>query len=166
MVEAWAWRPERAVRQRYVTELRHYVDKHGTHMVPHAFVTDDGYPLGRSLMKVRRDYRKGLLAADTLAAMEEVPGWTWDSPQRVRPVNEAAVNALRTYSAREGHAIVPCAHFEDTFPLGTYLTELRFRLRRGVLGDNQRIALDSVDIGWRRGSKSPAEVAEQLEMAA
>lgn len=166
MIDAWAWRPERAIRQRYVTELIQYIEKHGTHLVPHAFVTDDGYPLGTSLMKIRRDYRNGALAANTLAALENIPGWTWDSPPAVRPINETAVTALRAFVAREGHAVVPTAHTEGEFPLGSYLTEVRFRLRKGGLGASQREALDSVDTGWRRGGKSPAEVAEQLGIAA
>lgn len=162
MVEHWEWRPERALRQRYVTELQKYVDAHGTTVLPNSYVTAEGYRLGAALAKARVDHAAGRLAAGTVSALEAIPGWSWDRVRAAptpRPSKQEAVAALESFVLREGHGNVPSTHFEDGFRLGPYLTTARWALRNGRLGTRKREALDAVSSDWRRGSTAPDEDA-------
>lgn len=157
MVEHWEWRPERAIRHRYVTELQKYVDVHGTATLPNSYVTAEGYKLGAALAKARVDHESGRLAAGTVRALESVPGWSWEKVRAPGQVRQEAVDALTSFVEREGHGNVPATHVELGLKLGTYLTQARCSLRKGRLGASQKDALDHISRDWRRGSVGPDE---------
>lgn len=161
MVENWEWRPERAIRHRYVKELSKYREIHGNTVVACNYVTPDGYRLGDMLSRVRLQHSSGKLAAGTIQALEAIPGWTWEKPEKTEktpaPVRIEALDAYRGFVGREGHGDVPAVHNEAGFDLGRYLTSIRFRLRKGSLSTLTKDAFDAVDTGWRKGATAPGE---------
>jgi hypothetical protein len=159
MLRGWTWQPSHGIRERYVTELEDYVRDHGSANVPPAYVTEDGFPLGSALGRVRRLQSRGELSARRISALEAVPGWKWDSGRIHQDKAAEAVRNLRAFVDREGHAEVPVHHVEDGFRLGAYLTQSRSRLRGGKISKTRVEQLDAVHPGWRRGALSPHEEA-------
>jgi hypothetical protein len=67
-------------------------------------------PLGVWVGRCRRGYRKDELTAEQIRALQSLSGWSWD------PMEEhftERVASLRTFVRREGHALIPSAHFEN-----------------------------------------------------
>ena len=157
MIAQWEWNPEMGVRQRYVEELKKYIEKHGHGLVANDYVTEDGYRLGTALSKIRHEYHCGRLPEHRKNLLNGVDGWTWDAPPTAQPLNEEALAAFRAYVDREGHGSVPGGHIEHGFRLGHYLTNTRARLKKGLMGKGQRKALDAIHLAWRRGVTAPDE---------
>ena len=67
--------------------LRTYAEREGRAVVPYRHVTKDGYWLGLWAFTQRKAYRQGALLPERRKALEELPGWTWESwrfsPRRV-----------------------------------------------------------------------------------
>jgi hypothetical protein len=56
-----------------IEQLQQYAQKHGHTDIPYAQA-----PLGHWVGYVRRRNKAGLLTAEQIAALEQVPGWTWE----------------------------------------------------------------------------------------
>ena len=90
-----------------------------------------------------RTGRSGLKAEQT-AALEAIPGWTWQV--RVDALKEAIAKTIQ-FHAREGHARVPALHVENGFHLGSWVAMHRTKYRRGILSQERITALEAIP-GW------------------
>lgn len=62
----------RAIFTTRITQLAQYVAKHGHTDVPYAQA-----PLGQWVGYIRRRKKAGLLSDEQVAALEQIPGWSW-----------------------------------------------------------------------------------------
>lgn len=110
------------------------VEGHATPRVD--YVTDDDRQLGRWVASQRVLRTQGLLSAERVAALDRVPGWTWDVQDNQW---QEGLARLRTYIAQNGH--IPDQSFvtEDGFLLGRWIQSRRTQYSRG------RLALDRVE---------------------
>ena len=79
-----------------IEALRKYAATHGTCAVPHTYrhTYPDGSSilLGRWVAYLRGRRAMGALTPDRIAALEAIPGWSWE-PRRPGPKGETARNA-------------------------------------------------------------------------
>ena len=93
----------------------------------------------------RNAYKNGDLPAERIKALEEVPGWIWDSHEAH---NLTGLERLRAYADREGHAMVPLAYKDETgFWLGNWIRSQRITYKKGELLPERIKALEEVP-GW------------------
>lgn len=80
--------------------------------------------------------------------------------------NTKAIEALKSFVEREGHALVPTTHFENGYQLGHWVTYVRSRKRMTIVdGDGNIVQQSMVDPaladlletfpGWTWGPLSP-----------
>jgi hypothetical protein len=69
--------------EQHIEALRQYVAEHGTCEVPHSYVYQKGggasIALGRWVAYVRGRFRSGRVPQDRAAALQAIPGWTWEA---------------------------------------------------------------------------------------
>jgi DNA invertase Pin-like site-specific DNA recombinase len=69
--------------EQHIEALRQYVAEHGTCDVPHSYVHSKGggtsIALGRWVAYVRGRFRSGRVPQDRAAALQAIPGWTWEA---------------------------------------------------------------------------------------
>jgi very-short-patch-repair endonuclease len=124
--------------------LEQFVRREGHANVPDAHVEDD-FPLGKWVGATRSRHGRGKLVADRVAALETLPGWTWDP---VADQWEDGYRHLLAFAAREGHVNVPAHHREpDGYPLGSWVRSHRRPGGRRTMTDEQRARLAAVP-GW------------------
>ncbi|MFZ2238385.1 MAG: helicase associated domain-containing protein [Gordonia amarae] len=76
----WAWNMFDVSWDRFLAELKRYVDAEGTAHVPQHYVNPEtGYKLGVRVSSARQRFNKGELAAERITELEALPGWTWRS---------------------------------------------------------------------------------------
>lgn len=130
--------------------LRSFAERHG-----HVRLARDARKYGQDLpgfcARHRAAFHRGELAADRIAALESVPGWSW------RPKEQAwedGYAALVSYVELTGSALVPSDHEQDSYPLGQWVREQRDRGNRtgdaigdGDLAPDRRARLEQLP-GW------------------
>lgn len=124
--------------------LSAFVAREGHAKVPWEHV-EDGVQLGKWVGAKRAQYGRGRMAADRVAVLETLPGWTWDA---VADEWEVGYQRLVEFHNREGHVNVP-AHYwdEDGFPLGSWIRSHRRPGGRRTMTEDQRARLAAVP-GW------------------
>lgn len=124
--------------------LRAYVEREGHANVPFEHV-EEGFALGPWVQAKRARHQRGRLEADRAAALQALPGWTWDA---VADQWERGYQALLAFRAGEGHLDVPAHHWEpDGFPLGSWVRSHRRRGGRRSITEEQRTRLEAIP-GW------------------
>ena len=123
----WAWNSWDASWRTFQRYLSAYVAECGSACVPHAFVAEDGYALGKRLGDVRYDnmYLKDKKdVAERRGWLEALPGWTWSVCDDAW--NDFQRNLL-AYVAKYKSAN-PSVRFimENGYPLGTRLGDVRY----------------------------------------
>ena len=78
----WTWDPLETDWIEGLGHLAKYVDEKGHARAPRGYVTEDGFRLGTWVRTRRSIYRKGQLTEDRIRALEQIPGWTWDSRKK------------------------------------------------------------------------------------
>jgi hypothetical protein len=139
----WTWDPRDDDWQRGLELLRRFVEREGHARVPRNH-QEDGFALGGWVTKRREDHRRQMLKADRLAALEALPGWTWnprDDDWR------QGLEFLQRFVEREGHARVPHSHREGEFALGFWVANRRIEYRGHRLPRDRVAALEAVR-GW------------------
>ncbi|MGO9149430.1 MAG: Helicase associated domain protein [Acidimicrobiales bacterium] len=119
--------------------LKDFVTREGHAMVSVAYIEVDGYHLGQWTAVQRRRH------AERARRLETLPGWNWDM---VAAKQQTAMEHLRHFVAREGHARIPVLHIEDGFALGGWASERRKAYRRGKLDETRVNELEGFP-GWR-----------------
>jgi superfamily II DNA or RNA helicase len=135
-IPGWTWDPFADDWAAALAALRPYVAREGHARVPFGHVEGD-FGLGGWVNKRRNEHTAGRLDRVRAAELETLPGWTWD------PRSDdwaAGIASLRVFVAREGHALVPAAHVEKGFRLGSWVVSRR--------------------VAWRTGHLDPARAAE------
>ena len=106
---------------------------------------EDGYPLGRWVVKKRGTRRQGRLAPDRaheLEAFSRAGRGTSTRMHGSRPRGH-----FEMYASREGHARVPIDWTEGGFDLGRWVDGQRSRYREGVLSEERSTRLGTLG-GW------------------
>jgi len=164
----WTWSRTEDTWPRGLAVLGSYVAAHGTARVP-LDVVHRRYPLGRWVAARRTQYKRGTLAPERVAALQQLPGWVWD----VREDRWAqGLRLLATYARRTG-APNPDSFYleeaEDNFTLGAWVNSRRKEHHRGDLSPARVAALEAIqrwewrpfDAAWHRMYQRLAHEADQ-----
>jgi superfamily II DNA or RNA helicase len=175
-IEGWTWNPTDQTRggldgdfSTYaygMSRLSVFVEEHGHACPPGVYGDDVGFHLGMWVQGRRRDRARGDLDTRAAAALEALPGWSWNVRQ---DRFEAALAAVRAYA--EQHGCLPSAGYvaEDGCDLGKWVIRARSSRRAGRLSIEDAARLESIpgwtwnpaEDGWRRGFGAlAAQVAE------
>ncbi len=103
-----------------------------------------GFALGKWVSRLRSKHKKRQLAEGRTAALEAVPGWTWDLKDAEF---QRGLGLLRQYVAREGDARVSQGHREGGMNLGSWVNNRRNEYRKGELSKERQQVLEGVQ-GW------------------
>jgi len=141
------WQPQQENWARALEHATAYHAAHGNLDIPENHVTSNGFRLGTWLGQRRREYRRGTLAADKTAALEQL-GVTWDSA--FDAAWQRGLYRLARYRATQGHARVPASYTDpdDGYRLGTWLASQRHDRRRGALSPGRVTALEELGVIW------------------
>lgn len=143
MLPGWSWSVLDKMWEEGYRRLSKYSQRHNTARVPAGYA-EDGFNLGRWVITVRRARKAGGLASERIAALERLPGWTWDTADARWEDNFAL---LKAYVSRVGHARVPQSHVEDGVGLGAWVSRQRLVYRRRELPADRAARLTALD-GW------------------
>jgi hypothetical protein len=148
----WTWGPLKDRFEHALAKLAQFSSREGHARVLGTHV-EDGFKLGVWVSNCRTR-RRSMLNPEQVAALEAIPGWTW---QPLADVADEAIAKAIQFHAREGHARVPALHIEDGFRLGQWIAQHRYKYRRGKLSQERVKALEAIP-GWtwepRRGQSS------------
>jgi hypothetical protein len=78
-VPGWTWEPQTDRFRKPLEEVKRFQVRHGHLKVPAGFDHAAGVDLALWIKSRRRDHRLGLLSAEKIKALEDVPGWRWSS---------------------------------------------------------------------------------------
>lgn len=127
--------------------LREWVRHHGSARVPQAATVVDGdasFGLGAWCTTQRTLHRRRLLAAEREAALEALPGWSWDP----RPEQWwSQFEALAEWARIHGHPNCPQATLWQDKRIGQFLNTTRLAYKSGALSPDRVAALESLG-GW------------------
>jgi superfamily II DNA or RNA helicase len=138
--------------------MERFVEREGHARVPKAHRVGS-FRLGLWVGTQRGNYRRGILTADYIAALESLPGWTWDA---ISDAWSNSFDVLTEFVHQEGHARVPDDHQEGSFRLGVWVRGQRDSYKKGVLSADRIAALESLpnwswsifDSNWSEGLRS------------
>ncbi|QXC46684.1 MULTISPECIES: DEAD/DEAH box helicase [Rhodococcus erythropolis group] len=142
-IPGWTWEPASAAWEQAMMLLRRYVGEHGSAKTPKNAVLDD-FQLGQWVINRRVEFRAQVLAADRVAELEALPGWTWDPLADQR---NAGVAALRAYVAENGTSVVAPGTVVDGVNLSQWVTYRRRDFRVGALPVDLIAELEALP-GW------------------
>jgi superfamily II DNA or RNA helicase len=141
-IPGWSWSPLEDQFQDGMARLRAYAATRGHASPPAALVDDEGFRLGPWVHSRRVDRSRDRLEADKVAALEALPGWTWD------PLEDRfhyGLRELRAYVASFGDSRVPSSYVSPGgFKLGRWLNKARQTSR----SKPERAALLEALPGW------------------
>ncbi|MDX5929436.1 helicase associated domain-containing protein [Acidiphilium acidophilum] len=145
-IPGWTWSVFSARWDDGIIALRAFVEREGHANIHSKHFEPDGFKLGNWLGSRRYEYRQGVLSAERIAALEAIPGWTWDAVGSEQW--EKGIEALRAFVEREGHTSIRHKHVEpDGFKLGHWACARRTEYRQGNLSDKRIEELESIP-GW------------------
>ena len=157
----------RAAFQTGLTALAQFLAREGHALVPGRHVervAGRDHRLGVWVNSRRQDFKTGWLSDERVAALEAVPGWTWN-PQEA--AFQTGLAALAQFTAREGHALVPKSHVERfdgrDYQLGSWVHYRRTGYKADRLPAGRITTLEAVP-GWIWGVSH--EEAFQIGLAA
>ena len=136
------------------TALQQFVAIRGTAVVPSRAVAY-GVAIGSWADSRRQEYWAGGLAPAHVAALESLPGWTWEGRSQKRWT--ARYEALRRYITDHGPAMPPPNATSGKLRIGEWVTEQRRAHKAGSLPKPLTEQLESLpgwdwhDDRWRRG---------------
>ncbi|WP_336085270.1 DEAD/DEAH box helicase [Nocardia sp. SSK8] len=184
------WHPANTARaaawETGLAALRIYHAAHGHARVPYPYRTPDGLHLGNWVSLRRKDYQNGKLAADRLAALDDLDASWKEKPTRApRPKRPGPARretrqwlvgtaALREYKAANGHLDMPGSFVtESGDPVGKWLIGWRTDYRSGALSADRARVLTELGVqferrapGHRRWFQWEQRLAELGEFAA
>lgn len=160
-ISGWTWEPRRSPGDAMpnVKRLRAYVEAHGWAGVSGSTVIE-GSPIGRWIVNCRSAYRKGWLSENLKAALEDIPGWTWESASTRDPYPN--VTRLKSYVDEHGWDGINTATVIDGSPVGRWITNVRAEHRRGTLSRGLTAALKRIP-GWTWDTQSDVRLRRVLD---
>lgn len=120
---------------------RTYATEHGDLLVPAAYRTPDGFPLGHWIAQRRHARDKGWLSADRIEMLDQL-GMVWDHYELAWQTKCAAV---RAFHAQHGHIRITGSVDRS---LAHWLSIQRVRRSRGELSAERIAALDALGMEW------------------
>jgi DNA-binding winged helix-turn-helix (wHTH) protein len=136
------------------TALQQFVARRGTAVVPPRAMSY-GVAIGSWADSRRQEYWAGSLDPAHVAALESLPGWTWEGRSQKRWT--ARYEALRRYITDHGPAMPPANATSGTLRIGDWVTAQRRAHKAGNLPKPLAEQLESLpgwnwhDDRWRRG---------------
>lgn len=108
----------------------------------------DGFNLGRWVVTQRVRHDKGLLDAEHVRRLEDLPGWTWDP---FADQWEEGFSRLLEYVERHGDSLVLQSYEDDDgYQLGNWVSMQRVNhARRTLDADRQRRLLSLIGWSWK-----------------
>lgn len=120
--------------------------KHGHLDIRQSECAEDGYRIGQWIGWQRMAYRQGKLAADRIAALEQL-GMVWDKALTAWQRNYIEA---QTYYAEHGDLLVPHSYTAPSgCSLGIWVGKQRDNYEKGKLSTEQIVALDDLGMAWR-----------------
>jgi hypothetical protein len=142
----WTWGGSRRISQSWqesLSSLIEYAKEHGNSKVPHNYITNDGFSLGRWVIQQRYLYKKNKLSPGRIEALEELPGWTWGKESRKSWPK--AYEYLKQYAEVNGHPRVPInVVTDDGYRLGKWVDNQRYLYKKGRLTLERQKALEQI----------------------
>ena len=145
----WTWDLAAYQFQESLSALRAFIAREGHARVPKDHV-EDGVRLGAWVSRRRTEYRRKKLGREHIKILANIPRWTWNAREERF---QRALQALRAFAAREGHARVPKDHVEEGYRLGNWVDTQRQAFRRKQL-DREYVRLLDVVPGWWWGQSA------------
>ena len=142
-VAGWSWDPRTDSWATGLAAVRTFVAREGHARVP-TYHVEDGLRLGSWVGSRRQDHKRRRLGRARAAALEALPGWTWD---KFEGDWRAGLEALHEFVAHQGHAHVPKDHIEGDLRLGEWVNSRRVEYRRGSLDPSRVTELEALP-GW------------------
>jgi Helicase associated domain len=141
---------QRVTWEQHIRDLKAFKKKHGHCDVPLR------YPLNRSLANwvngVRQSKKHGTLAEERIRLLDTL-GFSWMTKRPAILVSwEQRINELKAFKQEHGHCNVP-SNYQPNPTLGRWITNLRQRKKRGELGEDKILLLDSLGFCWARYEK-------------
>lgn len=141
----WTWNAIETSWQKGFAELKGFVAEMGHTFVPQGHITKNDYALGNWVSTQRQSYRSGELSAERQRALDSLSSWTWEP---YKSVWSEGFDRLRSYTEREGHALVPASHVtKDGYKLGHWVNRRRNEHKRKKLFAERQEALEQLP-GW------------------
>lgn len=154
----WSWDTLQDSWDSAFKALTDFIEREGHARMPRTHV-EGGIALGNWVLVQRQAYKANKLAAERIARLNALPGWSWDPKQEAWEYGFAALTA---YAEREGHTDVPRHYVQCEYLLGSWVHNQRNFFRRGKLAADRIKMLEALP-GW---SWSPKEGAWEKGFAA
>jgi len=151
--------------------LCEYVESKGHSRVPIDYVTNDGYWLGRWVVKIRRAYRLNRLSQEQQRVLEKLAGWEWQVAIKDSNSDQSNPNNNDRWSKgyeylleyiKDNHNSVVLAKYvtNNGFRLGTWVQKQRLLYKRGRLKADRRKKLDRI-AKWFWSQKEAKQIITQ-----
>ena len=148
-VPGWGWSLKDDAWEKGYERLQRFAVQHGHARIPSQYQDVDGYRLGSWVSNQRYKYSIGRLAADRIARLEQVDGWTWGTSRRRRSTFDSGLAELAAYVDVNGDARVPAGYKTSTgFDLGAWCMRHRTLRKGGRLSVERVEALDALGFVW------------------
>ncbi|WP_199424601.1 Helicase associated domain protein [Actinotalea solisilvae] len=141
----WTWDAVELQWETGLKSLLAFQDREGHLQVPAHYWDEDGFPLGSWVRSHRRRGGRRTMTDEQSARLEAVPGWTSAPPTKARW--DKALQALRTYTDREGHCRPPRHHRESGIDIDSWAKRQRDRHKHGQLPKDRATRLEAIP-GW------------------
>jgi superfamily II DNA or RNA helicase len=141
--------------------LKKFVQING-HAQPASISKIEGFPVATWVKTQRDTYVKGRLSKEKAELLEVLPGWSW---QVFEDRKKQGFEALDSFVKREGHALVPTDHIENSFKLGRWVAIKRLaatnpKSKHRITEEDKRKLesypgwhWDGMEGRWERGKK-------------
>jgi hypothetical protein len=140
----WTWEPHDAAWEEGFTHLHRFVEREGHCRLPALYRDEEGFKLGRWVVRQRQARKGGELSEERARRLEALPGWHWDLYEATW---EEGFNRLLAFIEREGHSRVPGSYRDDGHRLGRWVIKQRALRNRGDLSSDRVQRLEALQ-GW------------------
>ena len=141
----WAWNTLDTQWTEGLAAVRTYAAETGHARIPYSYESPDGHRTGIWVSARRQEYAAGRLAADRIAELEAIPGWTWNQRDTAWALG---VSAVRGFAAENGHARVPASYVSpDGHHTGQWVAQRRNGYATGKLSADRIAELELIP-GW------------------
>lgn len=168
----WNWSPKEsregpalfAARVKAVLEYR---AEFGHCLIPDAYKTPTGIPLGTWVSRMRQMFKKGTLPASQVAELTEIDGWQWSAPRRAR--DEANIRdkvsvrwdvmyqLLSEYLRQSNSGNLTTHTVYKQKRLGRWVARQRRSYKNGVMSSERIQALENLP-RWRWSSDEDSSI--------
>ena len=144
-IVGWKWDVLDTQWEEKFLELKKYVEKNGTSLIPAKYITPSGVKLGMWVNNQRASYIANKISQDRISKLENLSGWQWSV---LESQWENGFSELSLYVQKNGNAQVLYNYRTDSgFGLGSWVVVQRRNYSKGILTSQQTELLNGLD-GW------------------